>query len=230
MKDPYLYDDVDVLINKLNIKDNVKLDEYENRMTTLAIISIYKNEMVIESSMDIFEIHKRLFLEVYEWAGKQRTINMQKQEPILNGLSVIYSEHRNIISELKKVDKVYFSLKWAKLSKLDFMHYFTRMISEIWQIHAFREGNTRSVSTLAFLFLKQYGYTYDANLIKENAKYFRNALVMASIGEYSEYEHLQEILMDAINNKKVLNQQQKYSKIKDYNVNEYKYDYHKLKK
>ena len=230
MKDPYLYDDVDVLINKLNIKDNLKLDEYENRMTTLAIISIYKDEMVIESSMDIFEIHKRLFSDVYEWAGKHRTINIQKQEPILNGLSVIYSEHRKIISELNRVDKVYFGLSWNGLSKLDFIHYFTRMISEIWQIHAFREGNTRTVSTLAFLFLKQYGYTYDANLIKENAKYFRNALVMASIGEYSEYEHLQEILMDAISNKEVINQNQKYSKIKDYNVNDYKYDYHRLKK
>lgn len=230
MKDPYLYDDVTVLINKLNIKENTKLDEYENRMTTLAIISIYKDEVVIESSMDIFEIHKRLFSDVYEWAGKHRIINIQKQEPILNGLSVIYSEHSKIISELKRVDKVYFGLSWNKLSKFDFIHCFTRMISEIWQIHAFREGNTRSVSTLAFLFLKQYGYTYDAYLIKENAKYFRNALVMASIGEYSEYEHLQEILMDAISNKKVINQKQKYSKIKDYNVNDYKYDYHKLKK
>jgi hypothetical protein len=40
MKDPYIYNDCDVLINKANIKDKDKLDEFENRMTNLALIFI----------------------------------------------------------------------------------------------------------------------------------------------------------------------------------------------
>lgn len=56
------------------------------------------------------------------------------------------------------------------------------MIAEIWEVHPFREGNTRTVSVFAFLFLKQYGYDLNAELLSRHAKYFRNALVMAALG------------------------------------------------
>ena len=38
----------------------------------------------------------------------------------------------------------------------------------------------------------------DRKFIDKHAKYFRNALVLGSIGEYSEYQHLEEILKDSI--------------------------------
>ncbi|GEM_PF-3501756 len=73
------------------------------------------------------------------------------------------------------------------------------------------------------------------NYLKKHAKYFRNALVIASIGEYSEYNHLESILEDSIENKsekleivnKIIN---KYTEIKGIKVKQYHYNYHQEKK
>jgi len=230
MKDPYLYEDSDVLINKANIKDRILLDEFENRMTTLGLITILKTDIKIIDVKDIFQIHKTLFLNVYEWAGQKRTINIFKNEPILNGLSIDYTNFNQINKELETVKATYFKQKWELLSKEDFMHLFTRMIAKIWQIHPFREGNTRVISAFGLLFLKQNGYKFDVDIIAKNAKYFRNALVMTSLNEYAEYHYLQNILLDAVEGKLLEPSSSKYNKIKNYDVNKYEYNYHEVKK
>jgi cell filamentation protein len=229
MKDPYIYKDCDVLINKASIKDKDKLDEFENRMTNLAVVLILKEPLIIDSSNDIFTIHQKLFENVYDWAGMPRKIDIYKEEPILNGRSVEYALHQQIIKELEKVDLNYLKNNLKSLKKEDFIHVFTKMIAEIWKIHPFREGNTRTVSAFALLFLKQYEYDLNVEFISQNAKYFRNALVMASLGEYAEYQYLQNILIDAISDKIEAVKEGKYSKIKDYQIDQYKYAYHKAK-
>ncbi len=229
MKDPYVYDDCDVLINQANIKDKDKLAEFENRMTNLAIVSLFKNVHTISDTKDVFKIHKQLFEHVYEWAGIARTINIYKDEPILGGISVEYTAYNHITKALKQIDHKYFKQDWKSLRIEDFIHLFTRMIADIWQVHPFREGNTRVVSAFAFLFLKQQGYNYNVALIRQHAKYFRNALVMASLGEHAEYQYLQNILVDAITNEDAAVSKDKYTKIKDYEINTYQYVHHKAK-
>jgi cell filamentation protein len=229
MKDPYICKDSDVLINKANTKDKDKLDEFENRMTNLALISLIKNPLKISTSRDIFKIHQKLFDNVYNWAGVPRKIDIYKEEPIINGKSVEYTTHKSIINELIQIDHQYFKTEWILLKKEDFIHLFTRMITDVWKVHPFREGNTRTVAAFAYLFLKQYGYDFNAGLISHHAKYFRNALVMASLGQYAEYQYLQNILIDAVSNKVDIDNKEKYTQIKDYHMDQYKYAYHKAK-
>ena len=229
MKDPYIYQDSDVLINKHNIRDKNKLDEFENRMTNLALISLIKNSLKISTSKDVLKIHKKLFENVYEWAGEPRKIDIYKEEPIINGKSVEYTTHKNITNELIHIDHQYFKNEWTLLKKEDFIHLFTRMIGDVWKVHPFREGNTRTVAAFAYLFLKQYGYDFNAELISHHAKYFRNAIVMASLGQYAEYQYLQSILIDAVSNKADVVKKEKYDKIKDYQIDQYNYVYHKAK-
>ncbi|MBU1143778.1 MAG: Fic family protein [Firmicutes bacterium] len=229
MKDPYIYQDSDVLINKANIRDKNKLDEFENRMTNLALISLIKDSFEIHTSKDVFKIHKVLFQNVYDWAGNPRDIDIYKEEPIINNKSVEYTIHKNIIKEMNSIDHQYFNQDWKLLKKEDFIHVFTRMIAEIWKVHPFREGNTRTVSAFGYLFLKQYGYDFNAELISHHAKYFRSALVMASLGQYAEYQYLQNILLDALSSGQDIEKTRKYSKIKDYHIDQYKYAYHKAK-
>ena len=62
MKDPYVYEDSDVLVNKANIRDKSKLDEFENRMSNLALVMLFKSDIKINDAIDIFKIHKKLFL------------------------------------------------------------------------------------------------------------------------------------------------------------------------
>ena len=47
MKDPYLYEDVNVIKNIANIKEQKKLDDYETTMVNLGIIKLLKeNESI----------------------------------------------------------------------------------------------------------------------------------------------------------------------------------------
>ena len=65
-------------------------------------------------------------------------------------------------------------------------------------IPPFQEGNTRTIVMLMTFFVEHHGYYFDQELLAESAGYVRNAFVLASLGEHSEYEHLEKILKDAI--------------------------------
>ena len=230
-KDPYVYDDINVLKNLADIKEQIKLDDYETTMVNLGIIKLLKSDIEIVKVNDIFLIHKILFENVYEWAGKKRVINIFKTEPILNGLSVTYSDYKKIDFDLNKIQKDIDYIKWETLSKNEMINKIVKIISSIWQVHSFREGNTRVVTLFLYYFLKKLGFKVNREFINKHAKYFRNALVLASIGEYSEYNYLEEILKDSISFKIVDDELNiKYQTIKGYNLDKYEYNYHSSKK
>ena len=62
-----------------------------------------------------------------------------------------------------------------------------RLIAQIWQIHPFREGNTRSIIVFAVLFAQSLGFDVEHELFKEHANYVRNSLVWASQGLSKEH-------------------------------------------
>ena len=55
-KDPYVYDDTNVLKNLANIKEQHKLDDYETTMVNLGIIKLIKSEIEIVKVNDIFSM------------------------------------------------------------------------------------------------------------------------------------------------------------------------------
>ncbi len=230
-KDPYVYDDTNVLKNVANIKEQNKLDDYESTMVNLGIIKLLKSNIKINNTNDIFLIHKFLFENVYEWAGEKRVINIYKTEPILNGLSVTYSDYKKIDFDLNEIQKDIDLTNWEQLSKNEMICKGVKIISAIWQVHSFREGNTRVVTLFLYYFLKKIGFKVNREFIDKHAKYFRNALVLASIGKYSEYNYLEEILKDSISFKVIDNEHNvKYQSIKGYNLDKYEYNYHNSKK
>lgn len=56
---------------------------------------------------------------------------------------------------------------------------------------------------LITFFAEHYGYYLDQELMSANAGYVRNSFVLASLGEYSEYEDLETILCDAISDEPI---------------------------
>lgn len=65
-------------------------------------------------------------------------------------------------------------------------------------MHPFREGNTRTLVMLMTLFVEKHGYYFDKDLLAASAGYVRDSLVMATIDQYSEFEYLECILLDAV--------------------------------
>lgn len=198
MTDPYLYDDCNVLKNLLNIFNEDELDVAEAELSRANMMLLYETGFADFSSSGIRFIHKKLFGNVYDWAGQYRIINIQKREPLLGGNSVWYSNCTDIDKDLNKAWQNIRKIRWEHLSQKDFAKNMARLFPALWQVHPFREGNTRTIVMLLTFFVEYYGYYFDKELMAASAEYVRNAFVLASLGEHSEFEHLENILYDAI--------------------------------
>lgn len=76
--DPYVYPGTTILRNKLDIRDAATLDLAERRFTT-----IRARQGIPQGDFDLGHlkaIHHHLFQDVYEWAGKIRTVEISKGE------------------------------------------------------------------------------------------------------------------------------------------------------
>lgn len=61
----------------------------------------------------------------------------------------------------------------------EMVRHFARFISNIWQVHPFREGNTRTTAVFAIKYLNALGFDVTNDAFFDNSWYFRNALVRA---------------------------------------------------
>lgn len=198
MRDPYLYDDVPVLKNRLGIKDEKVLDLIESEQSAANMMLLYEKGFHDFSPAGLQQIHRELFCDVYDWAGEFRVINIQKSERVLAGKSVWYANDEDILPNLEIAFNALRRVNWENLSREDFVSKLIRTFPPIWRVHPFREGNTRTVVMLMTVFVEYYGYFMDATLLAASAGYVRDSFVMASIDQYSEYEYLEKILLDAI--------------------------------
>ena len=146
----------------------------------------------------IKDIHTYIFGDLYEWAGKERGINIVKGERVLGGDTVRYADTNSIEPEMEAALKELNQVKWEVLDISETAELFSKLIAKIWQIHPFREGNTRTIITFATQFSEKHGFRMNKALLKDNSEYVRDALVKASDGMYSEYEYLIRIIQDAI--------------------------------
>ena len=227
MRDPYLYEDADVLINRANIKDAELLRKAEADITNLAMSAIYERKYKKFDIDTLCDIHRTVFGQIYDWAGEFRTIQMVKYEEVLGGDTVRYSHPDSIKKELAATMKEIGKLKRTGINDRDIVFRIVRITAAIWQTHPFREGNTRTVIVFAVLLAKHLGFEIDNELFKRHSSYVRNALVWASQGIYSKYEYLERIFFDAIlredaeTDDTLDGKDSKYEKIGDYKVKDY---------
>lgn len=117
MLDPYVYPGTNILRNILGIQDRQTLDDAEADYVSLRLRELAENPL--EGSYDVdhlAEMHKYIFQDIYEWAGKIRTINIEKEEPALGGLSIEYSDKAKIEGDLSDALKKMASRSWTNLS------------------------------------------------------------------------------------------------------------------
>ena len=128
------------------------------------------------------KIHKSLFSDILKrnCVGIFRNYNISKNERVLSGNSVIYTDYREIseclnydFEEEKKID-------YAQLSKEGQVKRISKFTSAIWQVHPFIEGNTRTTAIFLIKYLKKLGFKLNEDIFIENSLYFRNALVLSN--------------------------------------------------
>ena len=146
---------------------------------------------------EYISIHKRLFWDIYDHAGKIRNHDITKREWALGGDSVIYGS----ASELKETLDYDFAKErefdYKNLSLDEIIHHLAEFVSMLWKIHIFAEGNTRTTAVFLIKYLQLKGFSIANNTFARNSCYFRNALVRANytnpskgIRETTEYLEL----------------------------------------
>lgn len=228
MKDPYVYEGTNILINRLNVKDHAVLDKAESAMASLAMSRLMKGSFQFNSIRDCLLIHKMLFSSIYLWAGTPRTIDIYKGESVLGGKSIDYVYASYIEQALNDLQKEFALVEWDKLEtkeKIDKICYF---VSEFWHIHPFREGNTRTTAVMLYFLIKKAGLHINIGFLSKNSKYFRNALVLSCLYSSSKPEYLLGIVNDSITLKNVSSK--KYETIEGMEVDKYEYTNHTMEK
>ena len=204
MKDPYLYPNSETLRNLFNETDAAKFNTIEADYTSLRIKELLDNPIVGEFDFKhLLEIHKYIFQDIFDWAGVPRKINIEKAEEALSGLSIEYADVFDISSQAEAILDEMNSVVWNGLDSKQTATIFAEHMTNIWKVHPFREGNTRTIITFCCDFAEKHGFPFDRELFKDNSAYVRRALVASSavfstLGDKRKPEFLIGFIFDAI--------------------------------
>ena len=204
MEDPYLYPNRETLINLLNETDEARFNNIEADYTVLRIKELLDNPII--GNFDFHHlcmVHRHIFQDIFEWAGKIRIINIEKAEEALSGLSIEYTDVFDIVRYSDSVLLKMKSINWDSLSNEEKSATFAECATDLWKIHPFREGNTRTIITFCCDFAEKRGFPLDRELFKDNSAYVRRALVASSaffkeLGDKRKPEFLVNFIYDAI--------------------------------
>lgn len=125
-------------------------------------------------------IHRTLFEGIYKFAGIYRDYNISKKELVLKGESVRYEHAPLILPTLKYEFEQEENFSYDNLTMDEMVKHISRFIANIWQVHPFGEGNTRTTAVFTIQYLKHLGFKVTNEVFADNSKYFRNALVRAN--------------------------------------------------
>ena len=166
-----------------NISDEKIRNEKECDLVSLRIANILEDKSFGFSPITLKNIHKYLFKDIYDFAGKYRNYNITKKEDILNGDTVKYVNYQEIESYYEYDFKEEKEFDYSKLKNNDeLIEHIVKFTSSIWQVHAFGEGNTRTTAVFIEKYLNSMGFNVNNDMFKNKSLYFRNALVRSNYG------------------------------------------------
>lgn len=178
-----------MLKNKLNIKNQYELDREEEKITKLKAAKIFKENILDTFEVGTFnglsQIHKFLFEDIYDFAGKVRTENIAKGN--FRFVSAMY-----LNEALEKIDKM----------PQETFEQIVEKYVEMNVAHPFREGNGRSTRIwLDCIFKKKLGKCVDWS--KVDKQDYLLAMERSPIKDLEIKELLRGALTDKINDREV---------------------------
>lgn len=186
----YCYPESDVLRNRMEIRDKEQLWQLEKQLTMLRILELL--DKPVQGRFDLKHlqsIHKYIFQDIYEWAGKLRKVDIAKGNMFCN-VKFIESQAEEIFGKLKE-EKYLQDLNEKEISVR--LAYF---FSEINALHAFREGNGRCQREFIRTLALHAGYVINfANVTREE-------MLQASKESFlCDYERMEQLFARCIRKK-----------------------------
>ena len=173
-------------------------------------VSVRIREILAEKTFSftpvlLLSIHKCLFTGVFYSvkAGRFRDYNISKCEWVLDGDTVLYVNADMIRQTLEYDFGQEKAFDYSKLSKEEAVKHLTRFVANIWQIHPFGEGNTRTIAVFTIKYLNFLGFKVNTEAFAKSSWYFRNALVRANYtnmnkGIYMNTEYLEKFFRNLL--------------------------------
>ena len=177
------------LENKLGIKSSAELAREEERISKKKAVELFENGMLEKLEAGKFqtlcEIHKYLFDDIYDFAGKIRTVNLSKGN--FRFAPLMYLE-----TAIKNVDK---------MPQNTFDEIVEKYV-EMNIVHPFRDGNGRSMRIwLDMMLKKQIGQVVDWSKIEKED--YLMAMERSPIKDIEIKYILNAALTDQINDREI---------------------------
>lgn len=178
--DPLCYPGTSILVNNEGLRDQTDLNDFE-----FVMFLSRATEPLPEGDMGFphyCAIHHHLFQDVYEWAGKPRTIRVGKGrnwfcypehiEKQANSLFAWLADHNNMM----------------ELSAPEFAAGAAHFMGELNAIHPFREGNGRTQLSFLKLVVSNAGFPFDDAVLEPTRTL--DAMIASFSGDLAPLEAL----------------------------------------
>ena len=178
-----------ILRNLAHITDEATLLFVESGAVTKRLHELYENPLKIEGIKSLVDIHKHLFQDIYDWAGKEPIVEISKdgkQFFLINQFHTAYQYIDSLIFEFKEFDKHDLLLLSQKLAEI---------LDNINYLHPFRVGNGRAQREFLRLLALEKGLTLNLNPA-DNSSVYENYMT-GTIN--SEINRLTNLIFELLN-------------------------------
>ena len=180
------FDEVSKIIDSYYESKEIRVSDdscsEEADKVSVRIAQILSEQTFSFNPNQLISIHEKLFKGIFDTvkAGKFRTYNITKKEWALDGDTVIYANADLIADTLKYDFENERNFDYSTLSMEQIVNHITRFVANIWQVHPFGEGNTRTTAVFIIKYLCFLGFEVNNEPFENHSWYFRNALVRAN--------------------------------------------------
>lgn len=159
---PYRNDE-GVLHNKLGITDGAQLHEVEYQLTRIRALELQLEPIPGKFDLEHLKaIHKHLFKDVYDWAGREREINVSKKSLTEPGWKTVFAAKGDIGEQAGRAFAI--SSERNHLKGMDteaFVEGVTQVYAQWNAAHPFPEGNGRALNTMLTQLAREAGHEID---------------------------------------------------------------------
>ncbi|WP_375681284.1 type II toxin-antitoxin system protein adenylyltransferase VbhT [Bartonella sp. AP60NXGY] len=151
--DPYTDPETGVMYNRFGIKDKATLQRVESTISYVKSFEFVHTPIGGKFDLNYMkEIHRRLFGDIYEWAGQVRLVDIAKGNSMFASYNQIESYAPKITKKLAKEQYL------RGLGAYDFSQRAGYYMGELNALHPFREGNGRTQREFMVQLAREAGY------------------------------------------------------------------------
>lgn len=185
------------------VRSKAEDDDEEADKAAANIKRILSTKTLAFNTNGYIATHRRIFEGVFKHAGELRKYDITKKEWVLKGDTVNYLNWEDLKRAIDYDIQQEREFSYKGLTDVEKIKHLCRFTAGLWQIHAFREGNTRTTAVFLIQYLRSIGYKVNNDMFARHSWYFRNALVRANyknsgLGIDYDYQYLERFFFNLL--------------------------------